>query len=102
MKAQVGEFETRLGNRETRLYVRKWPYGDTTVHGVTIFPHLCGECVGGDHVHVDTLQEPVSLSSKDATLTEEQVSIVTDFLEAQLSLNEHAESLHAQLGKAST
>lgn len=95
MKVRVGGFVTRHASREVRLYAEQWPLDDRTIEGVTIFPHLCGECVGGDHVHIDTDQEPVYLREGEVELPEEMVATVSSLLQAQLQLNEAAVELRS-------
>lgn len=61
----VGVFQNARGERQTRLVFPDWEYADDdvihTIHYVSVHPHLCGTCVGGDHTHVEIndRREPV-------------------------------------------
>jgi hypothetical protein len=57
------------------------------VLGVTVFPHPCGTCAGGDHVHVDTHQVPDYLEEGEVALLPEAVEAIEAVLRAAAQLN---------------
>lgn len=102
MDGYVGEFITRLGNRETRLFFPEWPLGEgKKAVGVTVYPHLCGTCVGGNHTHIDIDQTPLKICNGDAgpvvRLTEAQVEVITGYIKAMMQVDGLTHDLHHAL-----
>jgi len=98
MEVRIGQFETRRG-LERRMFVEAWHLPDgTVVRGVTIHPHICSECIGGDHVHVHTQQTPVSLEDRTAQLSAKHVETVSALLNAQGRLDRRTGELHELMG----
>jgi len=99
VKAEVRQFKTRLGTPETRLYLHRMACDDgEVVVGVTIYPHPCGTCVGGDHVHIDTLQSPATDTVLgEVELTEDEVAAVRMVIASAKKINQFSEALFARM-----
>lgn len=98
MEAQVGTFDTKRGP-ERRLYIAEWPLKDgSTRSGVTIHPHICSTCIGGDHVHVHTFQTPKTLEEGVVRLSADHVAIVSKLLATQRTLDRITRELHELMG----
>ncbi|HLD82046.1 MAG TPA: hypothetical protein VJA22_02485 [Patescibacteria group bacterium] len=99
MKAQVGIFKTKHGVREKRLFIAQWTTDSLTVPGVTIYPHPCGTCTGGDHTHIDIHQTPEHLLEVEVELSPEQVEIISAYLSAMSHVDQLTQALSELLPK---
>lgn len=89
MKAALALFKSHTGN-QLRLYFPTWDVDGRTLKGVNLLPHRCdgATCEYGDHVHVGVYDTPIEVVQEDcATLSDEQVKIVTGYLRGQLAVD---------------
>lgn len=103
MKGSVGRYLKREGVTEIRIHFPVWTLADgRTVHNVTIFPHLCGTCIGGDHTHVEIndVRMPIEvLKDETVQLSDEHVSLVSAYLESKLAVYARTQEFHEYVSR---
>jgi hypothetical protein len=54
MQGTISEYQKPNGDKEVRMHFPVWklPNGEVVMN-VTVFPHPCDTCAGGDHTHVE-------------------------------------------------
>lgn len=87
MKGTIALFNRR-GNEEVRIYFPQYELDGQIIEGVTVYPHPCTQCAGGDHTHVDVYESPLRIVNTDSvSLTREQKEAVDAHLRAADALN---------------
>ena len=98
MKGSVGLFAKKDGLSEVRIHFPKWLLPDgRELTDVTVFPHPCGTCVGGDHTHVEPFdtREVAHWVRRDCVeLSPEHREIIDQYLVAKLRLWEITNAMH--------
>lgn len=91
MRGRKGRYKKPSGAEETRWHFPAWELpGGQVVQDVSIFPHPCEACAGGDHTHVeinDTRQPLEVLEESDVDLPPHLKLVIDRHLEATLGLN---------------
>ncbi len=86
----IGRYQKPDGSEEVRIHFPLWELDGKQIRNVTIFPHMCGTCIGGDHTHVevDDTREPVSVIVKDGiSLDGAQAQQIDRYLREKLAVN---------------
>lgn len=91
MRVLEGEYEKPSGAKEVRWHFPEWKLSSgRVVPDVSIFPHPCGTCTGGDHTHVETHDErkPLKvLREADLEFPPEVKAAIDRYIESKLALN---------------
>ena len=90
MKGNAGRYRKPDGREEVRIHFALWVLDGVELQNVTVFPHQCGSCVGGDHTHVELndVREPFEVIAKDAIdLEPRHRELIDDYLRAKLSID---------------
>ena len=91
MHCVIGVFQNAKGHEQVRLVFPEWQLSDGTVlHSVSIHPHLCGTCVGGDHTHVEMNDERMParvLKEDDIELSAVHVRAINRLLREKLRVD---------------
>lgn len=98
MQGTIGLYEKPGKPPEVRIHFPQWKLPDGTIlRDVTVFPHLCGTCVGGDHTHVEfnDVRPPVrTLANVSFEFTTDERGVIDRYLAAKLELFRITGSLH--------
>lgn len=97
-KGSVGLFEKKDGEQEVRIYFPTFTLtsGQVLEH-VTLFPHPCGTCVGGDHTHVEVfdVRQPTLWLKRDCVeLAPLHRTMINEYLKVKLLLWEQTLQMH--------
>lgn len=90
-RGSIRRYRKPSGVEEVCIHFPQWVLDDGhTIRDVTIFPHACNTCVGGDHMHVNMhdTREAVAIIAEDAvTLSPAHEHVINRFLKEKLALN---------------
>ncbi len=96
-KGSIGRYQKLNGAEEVRIHFAVWELDGRQLSNVTIFPHLCGTCVGGDHTHVevDDMREPLLIIAREVIeLDPAQTARINRYLREKFSVNEVTADLY--------
>lgn len=99
MEGVLGVLTRPDGQKEVHARFASWPLPDgSVVEHVSIHPHPCGTCIGGDHTHVEQgdVREPFE-PIRPFVLPEAFVQTITQLLVEKKRVNELTQELHAHL-----
>lgn len=90
MNGSIGKYLKNDGREEIRIHFPTWELDGMELLNVTVFPHQCGTCIGGDHTHVELNDQriPVEIIAADAFVIDPDSKKVIDvYLRAKLAVN---------------
>jgi hypothetical protein len=103
MKGTIGLYEKPGKPKEVRIHFPLWELPDgMVVRNVTVFPHPCDTCIGGDHTHVeynDTRTPLKILAHECVELTAEERFAISELLRTKLRVDRMTLSLHAHIAQ---
>lgn len=101
MHCIIGLFKNAKGEEQVRMVFPEWGLGGGTVlTQVSVHPHLCGTCVGGDHTHVEIndTREPLQIiSATDIGFSSDELEAINDLLRQKLRVDALTGKLAAHL-----
>lgn len=91
MLGSVGKYRKPNGVEEVRMHFAEWLLEDGRVlKNVTVHPHLCGTCAGGDHTHVEIndMRQPESvLGDRCVNLSEAHLEALNRLLVEKVAVD---------------
>jgi hypothetical protein len=90
MKGSIGKYLKKDGREEVRIHFSVWLLDGVELRDVTVFPHECGTCIGGDHTHVELNDQrtPVEIIAADAFVIDpDSKKAIDNYLRAKLAVN---------------
>lgn len=91
MKAILSTYQKPSGMFEVRVLIPTWEFDSGfVVRNVSLHPHPCGTCVGGDHTHVEIndFRVPIKvLEEFDLLLPRDLQSRVENLIEAKIAID---------------
>lgn len=86
----VGRYQKQNGNEEIRIHFVCWalPNGRELNH-VSIFPHACKKCVGGDHTHIEINDDrkPIEIIKEGVVFSPAHKKAMDCYLLEKLAIN---------------
>ena len=91
MAGTVGRYRKPDGREEIRIHFPEWELADGRVaRNVSVFPHVCGTCAGGDHTHVEIndTREPIEILERGAvTFSDKHAAVIESLIIAKLAVD---------------
>lgn len=87
----LGRYKKPNKADELRIHFASWILEDgREVSDVTVFPHPCSTCVGGDHMHVEVndTRERAEVLEEGITLSSAHKEAIDRFIVEKLALDE--------------
>ncbi len=96
-KGTIGVYRKPDGREERRVHFPEWELDGSTLRDVTVFPHLCSACAGGDHSHVEIndTRSPIRIIIADAVeFPPEVVETIDAYLRQKIAVDKMTDSMH--------
>ena len=97
----IGIYKKPGKQDELRIHFPAWELDGEIIPDVTVFPHLCGTCIGGDHTHVEIHDNraPFMIIAENAVvLSDEHKKVIDDYLRAAIRVHAITQELAKYLG----